>query len=67
MKSLDLEVIKKNAVGTRLPYKLVDPSSIRFEGKVGDEDDMVVVEAVALQLLIDAEHVGLVAVVGPSG
>ena len=42
MKSLDLEVIKKNTVGTRLPYKLVDPSSIRFEGKVGDEDDIYI-------------------------
>jgi len=40
MKSLDLEVIKKNAVGTRFPYKLVDPSSIRFEGKVSEEDDI---------------------------
>ena len=40
MKSIDLEVIKKNTVETRFPYKLVDPSSIRFGGKVGDEDDI---------------------------
>ena len=32
--------------------------SVISHGAVGDEDDMVVVEPAALQLLIDAEHVG---------
>ncbi len=54
MKSLDLEVIKKNAVGTRLPYKLVDPSSIRFEGKVGDEDD-IYIKVQGVDLLANAD------------
>ena len=40
MKSIDLEVIKKETVISRFPYKLVDPSSIRFKDKIGDEDDI---------------------------
>ena len=54
MKSLDLEVIKQNAVKTRFPYKLVDPSSIKFEGKVGDEDD-IYIKVQGVDLLANAD------------
>lgn len=54
MKSLDLDIIKKNIVETRFPYKLVDPSSIRFGDKVGDEDDIHInVQGVDLLANID--------------
>lgn len=42
MNSLDLEVLKKNALENQFPYKLVDPSSIRFGSKVDDEGDIYI-------------------------
>ena len=54
MKSIDLEPIKKDVLATQFPYKLVDPSSIRFGSKVDDDDD-IYINVQGVDLLANAD------------